>query len=173
MRRIPEISLDDLTAEQREIYHEAESGRRGHLPAPLTAWIRSPELGRHAHRLGEFVRFDTTLPKRLSELAVSLTTHIWKAPYEWQIHSRGAIDAGIPAAAIEAIAAGRVPELAHDDERAIYAFTAMLHEQHEVSDDVLAEVVRHVGEQGAVELVGVLGYYTFVAMTLGVAGIGP
>jgi 4-carboxymuconolactone decarboxylase len=155
-----------MSAAQRQAADAAASGKRGHVPAPLRAWLHSPELGARAQHLGEFVRYDTILGPKLSELAILVTARFWTSHYEWFAHKREALKAGLDPAVIEAIAQRRDPALADVKMRAVYDYVLALHETHLVPDPIHAAAIRELGEQGVVELVGVAGYYTFVAMTL-------
>ncbi len=164
--RLPDLTPDQMDATQREVVDEAVAGKRGRMPGPLRLWIRSPELGRHAQRLGAFLRYDTTLEPRLSELAILVTARQWTAQYEWFAHKREALKAGLDPAIIEAIAIRQTPAFADPAAEAVYAYAVALHETHHVPHPIHHAAVVALGERGVVELVGLLGYYTLVAMTL-------
>jgi 4-carboxymuconolactone decarboxylase len=166
MPRIDMPNDADMTAEQRVVCDETIAGRRGHVPVPLRAWLASPEFARRAQHLGEFVRYKTSLPPRLSELAILVTARHWTAQYEWYAHKTEALKAGLDDGVIDAIAEHRPPAFRSDDERLVYDFSRRLHEDHAVDDDLYRSAVTVLGEHGVVELVGLLGYYTLVAMTL-------
>ena len=170
--RLRDLTREEMSEAQQKVVDEAVSGKRGRVPAPLRAWMHSPEMGTHAQRLGEFLRYGTILGPRLSELAILITARFWTSHYEWFAHKREGLRAGLDPAIIDAIAARKVPPLDDAKARAVYAYVVMLHNEHTVSDDVHAAVVRELGEQGVVELVGLLGYYTLVAMTLNAFEIG-
>jgi len=166
MPRLDMPDAADMTDDQRAVCDETIAGRRGHVPVPLRAWLASPELARRAQRLGEFVRYKTSLPPRLSELAILVTARHWTAQYEWYAHKTEALKAGLDAGVIDAIAERRPPPFASDDERVVYDFSRRLHEDHAVADDLYRSSVDALGPAAVVELVGLLGYYTLVAMTL-------
>lgn len=170
--RVRDLSRDDMTGAQRRVADEAASGKRGRVPAPLRAWLHSPEMGARAQKLGEFLRYDTCLGPRLSELAIIITARVWTSHYEWHVHKREALKAGLEPAIIDAIAARATPDIADEKGRVVYGYVTELHRDHGVSDDTHAEAARVLGEQGVVELVGLLGYYTLVAMTLNAFDIG-
>jgi 4-carboxymuconolactone decarboxylase len=86
MSRVPDLSDDDLSPEQRAVVAEAVAGLRGRMPAPMRAWLVSPELARRAQHLGEFLRYQTSLEPRLSELAILVTARFWTSHYEWYAH---------------------------------------------------------------------------------------
>ena len=138
------------------------------LGGPFDPWLRSPELARRLVALGGVLRFGTSLPARLTELAILLVGRRWTAQFEWYAHEPMARRAGVPPEAIDAIREGRPPPLEAEDERAVHAFAVELLERKRVSDAAYARLVEAVGEPGAVELVALLGYYTLVSMTLNV-----
>ena len=172
MPRIKLPTPSEMTAEQRRVHDETAAGKRGRVPAPILAWLKSPEFAGRAQKLGEFVRYDTSLPPRLSELAMLITARFWTAQYAWFSHKQQALKAGVDPAVIDDIAHRRAPRFKNQDERAVYDFSMSLHETHAVSDEMYRAVVDAVGEQGAVELVGILGYYTLIAMTLNAFAVG-
>src|SRR5262249_50598134 len=106
------------------------------------------------------------LSPRLSELSMLITARFWNAHYEWYAHKKEALKAGVDPAIIEDIKNRKTPKFAKADERAVYEFSDTLHKTHQVPDDKYKAVVDLVGEEGAVELVGLLGYYTLISMTL-------
>lgn len=171
--------LDEATMapEQRRVLDAILSGPRGNLDGPFLAWIHSPELADHAQRLGAFCRYGTRLELRLTELAILFTAAWWQSQAEWQIHAPIARDAGVDEAVIEALQAGREPAFASDDEALVYRLGKTLYTTRRVDEALYAEAVAAFGEPAVVELVGVFGYYAFVAMTLNVfevrRGDGP
>jgi 4-carboxymuconolactone decarboxylase len=166
MSRIRLPSPETMTAEQRKVHDAAMAGRRGVAPAPLLAWLASPEFADRAQRLGEFVRYETTLAPRLSELAILVVARHWTSQYEWAVHKREAVKAGVAPDVIDAIARRRSPEDLLDDERAVFAFATVLNESRRVPDAIYRAVVAAIGERGVVELVGILGYYSLISMTI-------
>ena len=170
--RLTDLTPETMSAAQRRVAEAAAAGKRGRVPAPLRAWLHSPEFGDRAQHLGEFLRYDTSLGPQLSELAILVTARAWTAHYEWFAHRREALAAGLPPEIVEAIAARREPDFEDPRARAVYDYATMLHRAHGVTDAVHAAAVDALGEAGVVELVGVVGYYTLVAMTLNAFGIG-
>ncbi len=167
MPRFSELSKETLTDAQRQVWDTIIAGKRGAVTGPFHMWLRSPTLAQRAQSLGEFLRYDTTLSPRLSELAILVTARFWTAQYEWHVHAKHAATAGLSAEVIAAIAERRDPaSLLQPDEQAVYAFSVTLHERHSVDDATYAIAQKQLGEQGVVELVGLLGYYTMISMTL-------
>lgn len=164
--RIPELPLESLSSEQRRVYDAIVAGPRGGLHGPLKVWLRSPELAGRAQELGAFCRFHTSLPKRLSELAILITGAHWKAGFEWFVHAPEGVKAGLDPDAVEAIRTGKRPKLVQADEAALYAFATELLETHRVSDATYKKAEEVLGVVGLVDLVGILGYYGLISMTI-------
>jgi len=164
--RIPDLVLENLDAEQRRAYDAIVAGPRGRVVGPLRVWLESPQLADHAQALGAFCRFGTSLPPRLSELAIITTGAFWRASFEWHAHAPMAIKAGIDPAAVEAIRTAKMPQFSRADEAAVHAFASELIETRRVSDQTFQRAVDVLGLAGVVELVGILGYYSLVSLTL-------
>jgi len=167
MPRLTPPKPETMSTAQRAV-HDDVTARRGRVPAPTALWLTSPELARRAERLGEFARYQTSLPKRLSELAILVTARHWTSHYEWHAHKKEALAAGLDPAIVEAIRTRREPRFAADEERTVYRFAKSLHEGHQVDEALYDAAAAALGDQGLVELVGILGYYTLVSMTLNV-----
>jgi 4-carboxymuconolactone decarboxylase len=165
MPRFPPPGLDALTPAQQAVYDATRAGRRGTVPANVLAWLPSPEFAGRAARLGEFVRYETALPPHWSELAILVVARHWSCQYEWAVHAGEAVRAGVADAVIAAIGAGRVPDLGggprvvHDVARSVVA-------SGRLDDATFAAGEAALGRQGLVDLIGLVGYYTMVAMTL-------
>ncbi|PLZ00325.1 4-carboxymuconolactone decarboxylase [Burkholderia sp. WAC0059] len=166
--RLPPFDQAHATPEQKAVLDEILSGPRGSLNGPFLCWIRSPELAQHAQRLGVFCRYHTGLSMRLSELAVLVTAARWRSQAEWHIHSGLALQAGVPEALVEAIRTGAEPVFDEPDDALIHAFVTELYETRRVSDATYARAVERFGIDTTINLVGLLGYYSLVAMTLNV-----
>lgn len=171
MSFLSKIDPEALSPEQKRVHGEIASGPRGAVRGPLEVWLRSPELADRAQRLGAFCRYGTSLPPRLSELAIILTAAHWRSGYEWQVHAPLARQAGVDAAAVEAIRVGSAPDLGGDDERAVHAFTQALLERKVVERAVWDRTAAVLGETAVVELVGILGYYALISMTINGCGV--
>ena len=166
--RLPPFDRTAASPEQLAVLDEILSGPRGTLAGPFAAWIVSPELAQHAQRLGAFCRYKTGLPLRLSELAILVTAAQWRAQAEWQIHYPIAIEAGVSEAVAEALLRGRRPQFDQADEALIYDFAIELYDAKRVSDVTFGKTIQRFGHETTVNLVGLLGYYALVAMTLNV-----
>jgi len=164
--RIPLLSAEEMTPEQRHVYDAVVSGPRGRMIGPLLAAIHSPELAGLWSRFGEYLRFKTGLPARHSELAIIVAGRRWTSQVEWWIHARIGAEAGLPQAAIDAIRDLRPPLFDDPADLEVYEFARTLQMHGQVSDDTYAAVKRRWGTRGVVELTAVIGYYAMVAMTL-------
>ena len=167
--RLPPIPASAWSDAQRAAAREIVAGPRGGLYGPFVPLLRSPELMGHAQRLGEYLRYRSAIGTRLSELAILVTARAWDQQVEWAIHAPIALQAGIAPEVVDAIAQRRRPPAMADDEAAVYEFCVELQRDKRVSDRVYANALARFGEQGVVDLMGVNGYYTFLAMLMNAA----
>lgn len=166
MPRIPFLRPDEMNEDQRRVYDEIVGGPRGAVVGPLLAVLHRADLADRWQKLGELLRYRTSLPQRLSELAVLVTARRWKSILEWYIHAPIAVTAGLPSEIVEAIRNEELPNFTDADDAAIYAFASELHSNATVSEATYARVLERWGVVGVVELTALIGYYTMVAMTL-------
>ena len=164
--RIPLPGPGDLDAAQKAVYDKVVSGPRGTVVGPLRAAIHNPALADAWQALGQVLRYETSLPRALNELAILVTARHWNSELEWTIHAGAARAAGLNDTVIEAVRSCDVPDFAHADERAVYEFSRELLEHGAVGDAAYAAILDRWGTVGAVELTAVVGYYSMVAMTL-------
>jgi 4-carboxymuconolactone decarboxylase len=168
--RLPAISMESLTPEQQAVVDGISSGPRGRFinAGPFAVFLHAPAFGMLAQQVGGHLRFNTSLPPRLSELAILCTARHWKAQFEWDAHARIAAKQGVKEATIRDLHAGRAPKSAPRDELAIYDFVKELYATRRVRNAAYARVHKLLGDAGMVELVGILGYYALISMTLNV-----
>jgi 4-carboxymuconolactone decarboxylase len=166
MTRTPYLKPDEMTPEQRRVYDEIVRSRGTWLNGPYAPLLQSPELADKAQAFGELVRYRTVLPPKLNELAILCTARHWDSPFEWYQHERIARREGLAEPICQAIANFQAPSFDDDGERLIHAFSTELLESHRVSDDTYAAATECFGTRAVVELVAVIGYYSFIAMTL-------
>jgi len=166
--RLSKLSEQTLTPEQRSLAESIKSGPRGQfkMSGPFAIYLHAPAFGELAQKLGGHLRFNTSLSPRLSEFAILVTAQHWKAQYEWAMHAPIAEKQGVKPQTIRDLQAGRAPKAAPRDEMAIYAFVKELYASRRVSTAVFNRAKKLLGETGVVELVGLLGYYAMVSMTL-------
>lgn len=166
MSRFTPLDALTLTPDQVRVVDDVRAGKRGTVPANVVAWLASPELARRAAHLGEFVRYETSLLPRQSELAILAVARRWSCAYEWAVHAWEAARAGLPAEVIDAIAEGTAVHLSDPADAAVYAFAVELARTGRTSDDLYARTHTVLGERAVTDLVAVVGYYTLVAFTL-------
>ena len=166
MSRLPDLDPAKFSPEQKKVHDAVIAGPRGRVVGPIKVWLKNPGLAEHAQALGAYCRFGSSLPPRLSELAICITGAFWKANYEWFAHAPLAIKAGIDPAAIEAIRVGATPKFVKADEQAIYDFARELVTTRRVSDATFARANKELGETAVIDMVGIIGYYSLVSVTL-------
>ena len=167
--RLPPIPPGQLTADQQAVVDEITAGPRGAVIGPFVATLRSPELTRRLQRLGEYIRYNAALPEKLSELAILLTAREWKQGFEWDVHAPLAARAGLSDTVIAAIAQGQAPASMEPDELLVYSVFTELLRTHAVSDATYGTACTEFGEQGVIDLIALIGYYTTLAMIMNVA----
>jgi 4-carboxymuconolactone decarboxylase len=178
-RRFKPIPVENLTPEQRELYDAIRSGPRaklanfsaskpGPMGGPFNVWLRSPGIGDCVQRLGEEIRFRSSLPSKLNEMAIMITARFWTSQYEWVAHCKLALDAGLDPAVAQDIAERRRPAKMDADEAIVYDFSQELHEKHGVSDGNYKRALDRFGERGVFDLIAVNGFYSLVSMCLNV-----
>ncbi|MES2183077.1 MAG: carboxymuconolactone decarboxylase family protein [Pseudomonadota bacterium] len=167
-KRFHKLTDADMTPEQKTMAHNVLTGPRGSLNGPFSAYIRSPELGDALQKVGEMVRFRSSFPVGLRELAVCQVARQWNSAYEWAAHSEQAVAGGISKETVDAIGQNRRPPHLKPEEAAIYDFTRDLLEKHAVSDAHFKEVQSRWGDKGVMDLTGAIGYFVVVAMALNV-----
>jgi 4-carboxymuconolactone decarboxylase len=168
MPRLAPIDLAKISPEQKKVADAIVSGPRGGLRGPFEPWLRSPVLADRAQKLGEYCRFNNSLPRDLSELAICLIGRHFKAQFEFYAHARLAKEAGLSADIVEAIRVRATPPFKRDVEKVVYDFVTEYLDTNRVAASNYKRAVDAFGEQGVVDLVGVCGYYMLVSMTLNV-----
>ena len=166
-RMLP-IPSDRMTAAQKKAAAEFEAAR-GPLSGPWAVILRSPEMINRARSLSDYLRFNSSLPPRLSEFVILITAREWTQQYEWNAHHPLAVKGGLNPEIAKAVADGRRPEKMADDEAALYDFCIELNRHRSVSDATYARALAKFGEQGLVDAIGLSGWYTLVAMVLNTA----
>src|SRR5438034_943828 len=170
--RFTTLTPETMTTDQKRVADAIQSGPRGAgLRGPFNALLRSPELCDLVQRLGAFVRFGTSIPQRLNEMAIIMAGRKWAAQYEFYAHRRLALEAGLSPAIADAIAANQRPASMAKDEETVYDFVSDLLATGSVSDRTFQRVKDAFGERGVVDLVSAVGYYSLVSMTLNVAQV--
>lgn len=171
--RLPPIDPARWSDAQRRSAEEIIAGPRGALVSPFVPLLRSPELCTHAQRMGEYLRYRSAIGLRLSELAILVTASHWQQQVEWAIHAPIALRTGVSEPVVSAIAEGRVPDFDRDDERLVHAVAVQSLRQRGVDDDTWAQACAQLGEQGVVDLLGIVGYYTLLSIVMNGARTPP
>lgn len=166
MPRIPLPTPDEMTPAQRTVHDAVVAGPRGTIVGPLRAIIHNPALAARWSALGEILRYGTSLPRRLNELAIIVTGRRWTSQVEWWVHARAAAEAGLPEAAIAAIRVGEPPEFDSAEDALVYEFARQLQQSGQVPLDTYRAAEARWGVTGVVELTALIGYYTMVSMAL-------
>ena len=166
MSRVPELTQENMSDAQIEVHQEIVSGPHARVVGPYHAWLQIPELARRARGLSEFIRFKSSLPERLKELAILITGRHWKAEFEYYAHAILAKKAGLHGDLISAIAERKRPTFEKEDEEIVYDFCMELFGSNRVGDENYERAVQALGLPAVVEVVATAGYYSMVSMTL-------
>jgi 4-carboxymuconolactone decarboxylase len=161
-----------MTPEQSAVCAEAIAGRRGKVPAPMIAWLRNPELARRGQAIGELLRFETSLEQHLSEMAILICGRHWTSHHEWKAHKALALKAGLDAEIIAAIAARNTPSLPDERHYVVYEMSSTVLATGRLPQALYDRGTASLGERGMVELIGLLGYYCMVSLTLNAFELG-
>ena len=168
--RMPPIPEDRMTAAQKAAVEEFRRARdTTRFGGPFVPLLRSPEMLSRARNVGDYVRFNSVLPPRLSEFVILMTARHWTQNYEWAAHAPIAEREGIDPEVIAAIADGRRPAALADDEAVLYDFCTELLRTHGVSDPTYARMVAAFDEIGVIDTIGIVGYYSLLAMVMNTA----
>jgi 4-carboxymuconolactone decarboxylase len=173
MSRLRELTYEEMDAEQRAMHDRLVNGPRGRVAGPYLAWLRNPRLADVAERYGRFVRYETSLPARLSEMAILIVGRHWNAQVEWWAHHPLAIKAGLEPSIADAIARRRRPDFKNADEEMVYDLTLELIETRKLSDATYKRALDIFGEKSLIELIAILGNYFAVALVLNTFEIMP
>lgn len=171
--RFPDMAPGAMSPDQKSMYDAIMSGPRHSMEGPFNAWLRSPVLGTRLQAVGEYLRFNTTVPHKLNEFAILITAVEWSSGFEWYAHHPLALKAGLEPEVAEQLRQGKRPAEMTDDETVVYDFVTQLHRHHQVSDKIFGSAKALLGEQGVMDLIALVGYYDIVSMTLNVGQVQP
>ncbi len=169
--RFATLEPERMSPAQKRVYDAIVSGPRGGARGPFGVLLRSPELADRVQKVGEYLRFSSSLPARLNEFAILINARHWESKYEWYAHRPLAVKGGLAESIADELARNRRPAGMKPDEELVYDFCTALHRTHVVDGALFDHAVGMLGEQGVVDLIGVSGYYTLVSMVLNVAEI--
>lgn len=167
--RLPEIPVEQYTAEQKKAAQEFEAVRKKAPWGPFAMLMYSPELMNNARAMGDYLRYNSAFDSVLSEFAILITAREWSQDYEWSVHYPIAIKAGLKPEIAKDLKEGRRPEGMTEDQTIVYDFTIELQRYKQVSDVTFAKTEKRFGKKGAIDLAGIAGYYTFLAMEMNMA----
>jgi len=173
LTRIAALTPETMTDRQKQVHDAIASGPRGGVRGPLAVWLHRPDLADRAQALGRYCRYESSLPPRLSELAILTTARVWRSEFEWAAHKPIALKAGVSPDVVEAIRTGKDPVFSRDDEKVVHAFSKAVHIDRRVDDELYAKAVAILGEAVVVDLTAILGYYTLISMTINVFEVPP
>jgi 4-carboxymuconolactone decarboxylase len=171
--RLPSLRYDELGPEGQAVWDGVIGSRSGDLVSPdgglvgpFNAFVHAPGVGRRLSSLGQVLRFETSIERRLSEVAIITVGARWKAEFEWWAHARMAREHGVADDVVDAIGRGEEPPFAADDERTVYTVARQLTDDGQLDQEAFAAAQRLLGAAGVVELVSLCGYYTLVSFLL-------
>jgi 4-carboxymuconolactone decarboxylase len=167
--RMPAIPPEKYTEAQKKAADELFATRKSAVFGPFIPLIRSPEMMLRAKEMGDYLRFKNSIGQKLSEFTILIMARAWTSDYEWYVHHPLALKAGLKPEIAEAIFEGRRPDGMAADEETIYNFVTELNNTKRISDVSYERAVKQVGEQGVIDIIGLQGYYTLIAMTLNVS----
>jgi 4-carboxymuconolactone decarboxylase len=173
MSRLRSLRRHDLDPSGQAVWDQIVAGRGsqmvaddGGLSGPFNAWVHAPEVGSRLADLGGYLRFNTSMPRRLTEVAIITVAARWKAEFEWWAHARMARDHGVPGAAVDAIGRGEEPAFDDDDQDAVYQVARRLAHHGRLDEATYTAAQSLLGDAGMVELVSLCGYYTLISYQL-------
>ena len=166
--RFPPLKWAQMSEQQKTMMRHVLDGPRTAPNGPFNVMLRSPVMGDFAQELGAQVRFNSSLPAPLREMAILMAARYWTAHYEWNAHKTAALQAGLNPAIVTAIAEGQTPKSMQANEAAMHRFCSELLHTTRVSNDTFAAAKAAFGEQGVAEIIFTLGYYSTVSMLLNV-----
>jgi len=166
MSRIAPVTPENITLRQKQVYDKITAGPRGAVRGPLAVWLHRADLADRAQSLGQYCRYDSSLEPRLSELAILVTARTWRSEFEWAAHKPIGLKAGLSPDVVEAIRTNNEPVFEHEDEATVYEISKSIHNERHVDDALYARAATVLGEGRLVDLIGILGYYTLISMTI-------
>ena len=173
MARLPMLKQSQMDDRQKQVHDVIATGPRGNVRGPLAIWLHRVDFADKAQALGQYCRYNSSLAPRLSELAILTTARIWDATFEWQAHLSPALVAGLDPTVIDSLSADKHPIFAAEDEALVYEFTRELNIKRVVSDELYERAILILGKDGTVDLVGILGYYALISMTIKAFDVDP
>jgi 4-carboxymuconolactone decarboxylase len=166
MSRVADLSPDELSPEQKRIHDDIAGARSGAVRGPFAVWLRTPRIADAANRFGNAIRVEGRLDKRLFELAILVIARHWSAQYEWFVHEKDALAAGVTSEVIDAVRHRCVPGFAQADEKLVYDIVTELQQTRTISQASYDRAVAALGIDLFIELITTVGFYTTAAMMI-------
>jgi len=166
MSRLPALTPDQLSPEQKRLHDAIAGPRGGSVGGPFAVWLRVPRIAEAANRMGNSLRLEGKLERRLFELAILVIARHWSAQYEWFVHEKAALDAGLGRDVVEALRHSQVPSFARADEQLVYDVVTEMHETRTLAQANFERALAALGPDLLIELVSVIGFYTTAAMMI-------
>jgi 4-carboxymuconolactone decarboxylase len=167
--RMPEIPADKMTDAQKKASEEFAEGRGTAVFGPFVPLLRSPEVMLRTKAMGDYLRFRSVLPPKVSEYAILITARHWSNEYEWAVHFPIAEKAGVNPDLLGMLAEGRQVKGVYETDQLTYEFCTELLKNKCVSDTTYHWAVLKIGEQGVIDLTALVGYYSMLALVLNMA----
>jgi 4-carboxymuconolactone decarboxylase len=171
MARFPELKPEQWDADQKQVAANISAGPRGSVRGPFLPLLYSPGLADPIQQAGAHLRYKSALSAALNEFAILITARFWTAQYEWYAHKKLALEAGLKPEIADQLAKGERPSGMSPEQTAIYEFCSELHREHTIGDKTFDAVVQKFGHRGAMDLIGICGYYTLISMVLNVSQV--
>ena len=166
MSRLPALTPDQLTPEQKRLHDAIAGPRGGSVGGPFAVWLRVPRIAEAANRMGNSLRLEGKLDRRLFELAILVIARHWSAQYEWFVHEKAALNAGVSSDVVEALRHGQAPRFARSDEQLVYDVVRELQETRALAQASFDRALAALGPDLVIELISVIGFYTTAAMMI-------
>jgi 4-carboxymuconolactone decarboxylase len=167
--RIAAVEATSMTPEQEAAANVVKAGPRGAVRGPFAVLLNSPGAFSAAQGLGAYLRFESSLPANLRELAILATARHWRQDYEWRVHAAIARDAGVSDRTIDSLATGKTVVDLSPEEAVVHSFCRQLHRTNNVDDDTFTAAEQLLGPAGVIDLCALCGYYAMLAMVMNVA----
>jgi len=170
--RFSQLSVDQLNDAQKKVAERILQVSSAGLGGPYSMLLRSPTLAARYLGMTDYLRFETSLPHRLNELAILIEARLWDAQYEWWAHYPIALKAGLSEAVANDIKEGRRPTAMKPDEEVVYDVCIELLRDRHLTDATFKRAKEMLGEQQVVDLVAVAGFYVMVSSVIIAGEVG-
>jgi 4-carboxymuconolactone decarboxylase len=167
--RFPQLTMDQLTDAQKLFGEEIMKVSSVSLGGPYNPLLRSPVLGQRMFDLWHYLRWETSVPLKLNELAILIIARQWRSQVEWYAHAPLAIKAGLSPDIVAELKANKRPANMPPEEALVYDFVGELTSKRAVSDETFARAKKLFSDQQIVDLTMVAGGYVATAMLLAMA----